>query len=577
MTNHDIVIRMAGTAGEGALVLGEMLAQGFAKSGWDLMLSFSFDAEVRGEKPSYSQLRVSGALPRSQGEAVDLLLGLNRGAVESNLKDLASGGVVIYDGRPIDLFHGEEAYFPALPEGTRGIDLHMELISQKDLGFPSAKNMVALGCLARVLGMPVDVFKTLAETRFKKKGANVIYSNVKALDLGYAHSIGMSPPYAFREKVGSKLLISGNRASSLGAMAGGCTFYAGYPITPATEVMEQLAHDLPALCGTVIQAEDEISALGMVLGASYAGHRALTATSGPGLSLMSEMLGLSEAAEVPAVVLDVQRGGPSTGLPTKPEQSDLDMALYGGHGDTARIVLAPTSVAECFYATGKAMGLAQMYQLPVIILTDQFLAYRRETLDWLDPAGARYGVRLSPTPDELKDYMRYRLTDNGVSPMSVPGEEGGSFVATGLEHNEHGGPAYDTETHRAMSAKRHRKLASAACEKWFFSFGDEGADVGVLAWGSVAGAAREAVDMACASGVKAKGFYTVYLSPLPEAELRAFIGSVKTLIVPELNQTGQFARLIRERFLIAPVSLAVPYAGPFPASIILDEIRCQHA
>jgi 2-oxoglutarate ferredoxin oxidoreductase subunit alpha len=567
---RDVVIRMAGTAGEGALVLGDILAQALAGLGWDLLLYFSFEAEVRGEKPSFSQLRVSDRLPLSQGGSIDLLLGLNKNAFELNLPALSRGGTALYDGRPIDPFSGETPYTPALSEGVRGVSVPFEVISQKEVGFPAAKNMAALGALAKLLGMPYDFIRTLVTRRFARKGEKVTEANLRALELGHSHDI--PAVHDFGKRGGPKLLLSGNRASALGAMSGGLTFFAGYPITPATEVMEYLAGDLPSLGGTVIQAEDEISALGMVLGASFAGARAMTATSGPGLSLMSEMLGLASAAEVPAVVLDVQRGGPSTGLPTRPEQSDLDLALYGGHGDTTRIVLAPTDVEECFHATGMALGLARKYQMPVIVLSDQYLGYRRETMDNLGPEGISHGERLKPAESDLADYKRYRLTENGISPMSVPGEEGGYFVATGLEHDEYGAPAYDPDTHRAMQEKRLRKLKAAGDERWFFRHGPADADVGVMAWGSVVGAAREAVEMANISGAKAALFYTVILNPLPEDEIRGFVKPIRRLIVPELNHTGQFARLLRARFLIEPVSLAWAGAGPFPAHDIYEKI-----
>jgi 2-oxoglutarate/2-oxoacid ferredoxin oxidoreductase subunit alpha len=571
MPQTDIVIRLAGTAGEGALSLGEVLARAFAKLSWELMLSFSFDAEVRGEKPSFSQLRVSDVKPQSQGAKVDLLAALNTEALELNLGELKPGALVVYDGTPIDVFEGEQSYEPKLPEGVSGTAVPLQVISQSKVAFPASKNMAALGALTGILGLPVELVRGLVAGKFARKGDTVIEHNLAAFDLGYEHVKDMPARFSFKERGGPKLMVSGNQAAALGAVAGGCRFFAGYPITPATEVMEQLARDLPSFGGTVVQAEDELAALGMVVGASFAGRRAMTATSGPGLSLMSELLGLCYVAEVPAVVLDVQRGGPSTGLPTRPEQSDLLAALYGSHGGARRIVLAPSSVEECFMAVGRAQGIAERYQMPVVVLTDQFLAYRRETLDVLDPAAAQAGGRVRPDC-EGGLYLRYRITDDGISPMSVPGEPDTLFTATGLEHTESGIPAYDAGTHSMMSGKRASKLVSVAAEKWTGRFGADGADIGVLAWGSVVGAAREAVEIAQARGVKAGGFYSVMLNPLPEEELGEFIRSVKTLIMPELNHTGQFARLIRERFLVEPISLALTPGGPFPVYAILDAI-----
>lgn len=572
MPQKDVVIRLAGTAGEGALSLGEILGRAFARLGWELMLSFSFEAEVRGEKPSYSQLRVSDEKPLSQGGMVDVLVALNKDALLLNLPELAPGGAVIYDGSPIDAFRGVTAYEPSLPGGACGIPVPFEVISQEKIGFPSAKNMAALGAVVRVLGLPSDMVASLVEARFSRKGDIVTGHNLAALGMGHDHLSGLEPLHRFGQRGAPKLMVSGNQACATGAIAGGCRFFAGYPITPATEVMEYMAKELPAFGGTVIQAEDEMAALGMVMGASFAGTRAMTATSGPGLSLMSELVGLASTAEVPAVILDVQRGGPGTGLPTRPEQSDLFLALHCGHGNPPRMVLAPTTVEECYTAAGRAHALAERYQMPVIVLTDQYIAYRRETLDALPPQGAA-DVRVKHAPEELEGYRRYRITETGISPVSIPGEPGGMFVATGLEHSEAGLPAYDAATHIAMMDKRARKLVTASSEKWAHRFGAEDADVGVIAWGGVAGAAMEAVGLACREGIRAAGYYTVFLSPLPEEEMRGFIRSVRRVIVPELNHDGQFARLLRERFLVEPVSLALPLGGPFPVSAILDAIR----
>jgi len=567
----DIVIRIAGTAGEGALSLGDILGQAFGKLGWEMLLSFNFDPEVRGEKPSFSQVRVSDEKVLSQGEEVDVLLAMNGDVLALNIADLAPHGVVVYDGRPIDLFHGEQEFNPALPEGAKGVPVPLDLISESELGFPAAKNMAALGALTRLLGLPQPLMHTLVESRFKRKDERTLTANLKALDIGFER-VGAEPLYSFGERGAPSLVLSGNRASGLGAMAGGLRFYAGYPITPATEVMEQLARDLPSLGGTVVQAEDEISAIGMTLGASFAGLRSMTATSGPGLSLMTELLGLSAMAEVPCVVLDVQRGGPSTGLPTRPEQSDLNLAMTGGHGDTSRMVMAPTNVEECFYAVGRALGLAEKYQAPVIVLTDQYIAYRRETVEALDPSAAMLEAATSPTDEELKDYRRYRITRDGVSPMARPGLEGGYFTATGLEHDEYGRPAYDAATHQAMSDKRARKLDSAMDEKWFHRFGPEDAEVGVITWGGSVGAAREAAQMACDAGVKTAMFYSVFINPLPEDEIREFIKGMRRIIAPEMNHAGQFARILRERFLVEVEPLSVVEGRPISARMIYRKI-----
>ncbi|MER3486786.1 MAG: 2-oxoacid:acceptor oxidoreductase subunit alpha, partial [Chloroflexota bacterium] len=283
-----------------------------------------------------------------------------------------------------------------------------------------------------------------------------------------------------------------------------CRFFAGYPITPASDIMEFLAEALPRVGGAVIQAEDEISAITMCIGASYAGKKAMTSTSGPGFSLMVEALGLATMAEIPVVVVDAQRAGPSTGMPTRHEQGDLYLAAFGGHGEVPRIVLAPTTVADCFYQIINAFNLAEKYQTPVIVLSDTVLAVRTESIEKPDLNKVRIEHRLLYQPNgrtngaaaEGDRYLRYALTESGISPMSLPGMEGGQYVAMGLEHNEIGRPRYDVRTHASMTEKRFRKIIAARQDAPEPErYGDPGAEIGILTWGSTAGAVIEAIDL----------------------------------------------------------------------------------
>jgi 2-oxoglutarate ferredoxin oxidoreductase subunit alpha len=339
--------------------------------------------------------------------------------------------------------------------------------------------------------------------------------------------------------------MSGNEASALGALHAGCRFFAGYPITPSTEILQFVDEWLPKMGGSVVQTEDELAAIGAVVGASFAGVKSMTATSGPGLSLMTEMLGLASMAEVPCVIVDVQRGGPSTGLPTKSEQSDLWQALFGSHGDAPRVVIAASDVEDCFHTTVEAFNIAEEFQVPVIVLTDQSIGQRRETLD---PTRLVHEVidRAVPTAEELEDYKRYKDTPEGYSPMSVPGMKNGIYQTNGLEHDESGRPASMALVHEKMNAKRYRKLKPIR-DKYQRArrYGPAKADLGIVCWGSSKGAVKEAVLMAEARGEKVAAFIPEMIFPFPKRAFEEFLKSVRQVLVIEISFAAQFYKYLR--------------------------------
>ncbi|HEX7830422.1 MAG TPA: 2-oxoacid:acceptor oxidoreductase subunit alpha, partial [Thermoanaerobaculia bacterium] len=413
----------------------------------------------------------------------------------------------------------------------------------KAAGAPSAKNIVALGLLASLFALPMDSIRTAMRKRFRKRDASVIDANIRALDIG----AGIAAPRlrdAGNESGPARLLMSGNEATAFAALHAGCSFFAGYPITPSTEVLQLLGEWLPKIGGTCLQTEDELAAIGAVVGASFAGSKAMTATSGPGLSLMSEMLGLSSIAEIPSVVMNVQRGGPSTGIPTKSEQSDLFHAIYGGHGDMPRVVLGCSDVEDSFHTTVDAFNIAEEFQLPVIVLSDQLIAQRRETID---SASFIHDVVSRRIPLELNDsYQRYAMTDDGVSPMSIPGIAGGMYQTNGLEHDEEGRPSSMFVTHERMNAKRHRKLEAIAHKYPLYRrFGVHDPEVGILCWGSSAGPVAEAIEVMNAMNAGVAAFVPRILSPLPLRELQAFIDSCARIVIIELSFEQQFHRYLR--------------------------------
>jgi 2-oxoglutarate ferredoxin oxidoreductase subunit alpha len=378
---------------------------------------------------------------------------------------------------------------------------------------------------------------------------------------------------------------------ALGALVAGCRRYAGYPITPATDIMEFLADELPKLGGAVIQAEDEIAAIGMVLGSSYAGQKSMTATSGPGISLMTEMLGLAAMAEIPAVVVDCQRSGPSTGMPTRHEQGDLNIAVYGGHGSIQRIVLAPTSVTDCFWTTIDAFNLAEEFQMPAIVLQDTVLAVRTEAIPRPDlgqvklvnrrtfayrddPNGPGYDATSGP-----ERYLRYQITPDGISPMAIPGTPGGAYVATGLEHTQASNTSSDARNHSAMTDKRFSKLRAAVLKAPpAHEYGDPSAEIGFLTWGSTLGVVVEAIDRLAEQGIKAHALAPRMVWPLPTHQLDPFLAGKKTVIVPEVNYQGQFAQLLKTHYQNVEFTSLNVYGGqPFDVSRIVEALSPQPA
>ena len=299
-----------------------------------------------------------------------------------------------------------------------------------------------------------------------------------------------------------KLVVDGNDMCAAAAIFAGCEFFGGYPITPSSEIMQFFGREVWKHGGTMLQAEDEIAGIGAVVGASFAGKKAMTATSGPGMSLKTEMLGLATIAELPLVCVNVQRGGPSTGIPTKSEQSDLLQACFSAHGDVLRPVLAPISVADTFGMTVEAFNVAEQYQTPVILLSDQEIAQRKETVDPIDTRAFQVVERRRPSGAELEKYERFKATESGVSPISHPGMPGGNYLASGIEHNERGAPTASGEVHARMNDKRLRKLEPLKQRRDLFLIeGDPQAPLALVAWGSVAGTAREAVRLARQEGI----------------------------------------------------------------------------
>jgi 2-oxoglutarate/2-oxoacid ferredoxin oxidoreductase subunit alpha len=583
VARQDLVIRIAGEAGEGVSITGQMVTQATARAGYYVLTDSVPPAEIKGGY-SFYQIRLAEHRLRSRGDSVDVLLAFNQEAFDNSIEQLRVGGILIYDSAELS---------PPESDRYRSYSVPLTDIAKNQVELALSKNMVAVGVVGGLFGLDVEhIHRLLRESKLAKKGADILTKNLKAVDLGYQYvaehvaergSLEVRP-----SKLEGRVVLSGNHAVALGALVAGCRRYAGYPITPATDIMEFLAEELPRLGGAVVQAEDEIAAIGMVLGASYSGQKSMTATSGPGISLMTEMLGLASMAEIPAVVINCQRAGPSTGMPTRHEQGDLNLAVYGAHGEVQRAVLAPTSVMDCFSVTIDAFNLAEEFQVPVIVLQDTVLAVRTESIPRPDVAGATIVNRRTFAYQDDQDgrghgydaasgperYLRYQITSDGVSPMAIPGTPGGAYVATGLEHTQAANTSSDARNHAAMTEKRFRKMdgilhkAPPAHE-----YGDPSADIGFLTWGSTLGAVAEAIDQLAAQGIRAHALAPRMVWPLPTHQIDPFLQNKRVVIVPEVNYSGQFAQLLKTHYQNVEFTRLNIYGGqPFSVARIVEAV-----
>jgi len=530
-----LIFRVEGEGGRGGSVVGEILARSAARQGFHIQCSRAFPAEIKGGR-AWFQFKVSSNDQTWWGGEPHLTLADGKGSewvISLTRKD------------------GDPLRAPLSPA-----------VIAKSLGEARSSNMVALGFLAEALGLDEPLVEAVAQKRLSRRGepnphiSESIAAGYKAgRDAGWFHWTVKAP-----EVKGRRLVLNGNEAIALGALAAGVRFFCGYPITPASSILEMMLKELPDLGGVAIQMEDEMAALAACLGASYAGKRAMCATSGPGFALMSELLNLAVVSEVPITVVDVQRSGPATGQPSKSEQGDLLYALHGSPGDSPRLVLAPSTVEEAFYLTHRAVNLAEEFQMPVIVLSDAALSNRIEAIpepDWESlPRSNRARVQAGNDDDYAAAFERYLLTPTGVSPTSLPGRDDLPFVAAGMEHSSTGSPAGDAAAHQAMSAKRLRKVGSArailAAEPPYNGLG-KGARVGVVGWGSTAGAIEEARRILKRQGVRLATAQIRHLNPLPVEQLREWMRSLERIIVAEENQSGQLASLIRH---LAPERMA---------------------
>jgi len=554
---QSLSIAFVGSGGAGALTAGSLLLEAAGAAGWQGLLVRTVGAQIRGGEAA-ALVRLANHPIEGLPDRLDLLIGIDWLNAQRFGAEIEVGpqSLVISDPR------GGEP-----PKGIAAAGARVVAIPMKEMAkaIPDGRpNMIALGLAGKLLGLDEHEFSALLEKRLAEKGQASIDASRASLKAGYDAArdldlgLRLAPP---KPDSNRKWLVSGNEAAALGAIRGGIRFAAAYPITPATEILEWLAPNLTKVGGVLLQAEDELAAINMIIGASYGGTPALTATSGPGLSLMIEALGLATAAEIPIVVIDVMRGGPSTGIPTKSEQADLNIAVYGCHGDAPHLVLAPQSVGDCLFTTQWATYLAETLQTPAIVLSDQFVGQTRAVVE--RPADVAFiGQRFKAT-EVAGEYKRYALVANGVSPMAIPGLRGAQYTADGLTHTERGIPTSSAADHQIQLDKRRDKLEH-------FNYGHHWAriegtgDLAVIAWGSVTGAVREAIARAAQDGIEVSLVAPRLLSPARPEQFAAALQGKKRVLVVEQSHGAQFHRYLRAHYDLPAAVRVFNRPGPLP-------------
>ena len=551
---QEAVIRIAGNSQDGIQAIGGFLARLAGRSEQEVMTFMTIPSTISGG-PSIFQVRIGSGEVLSAGDEADMLLCFYQHSYEDHIKSIKLGGIVLYDSDHV-------TPKPEWMETYRHVGVAISSLTVEAIGGTGrdkGKNIYAMGLLAKIYDLNVPKLTKLIEERFTGKDASVVANALTCFNAGYSHSLeNLLKSYQFypsEGKGGHQVVMNGNEALAFGLIAAGVRFGAGYPITPWSDIMELLRRELPKYGGTFVQTEDEIAAISMAIGSSYSGRVAVTGSSGPGISLKTEALGWASMAEMPLVIVDVQRGGPSTGMPTNVEQSDLNIACFGGHGDSPRVVLAPASVEDCFYTAIEAVNIARKYSTPVISLTDQGIATRIEAFQ--EPDLSKVCQDISPDFTPVPDHKPYDLSAaNGITRHVAPGTRIGSGkypIVTGLEHDELGHPTGSPKLHEQMTAKRRNKLKKLGADlPTPTTIGPNEGQILLVGWGSALGPISEAVSRGRSTGDAISGLHIKHINPLPNC-LEEIFKCFHHIFVVELNDEGlygygQFAQLLRARY-----------------------------
>jgi 2-oxoglutarate ferredoxin oxidoreductase subunit alpha len=574
----EAVIRIAGNSQDGIQSIGGFLARLAGRSEQDVMTFMTIPSTISGG-PSIFQVRIGTGEVRSAGDEADVLLAFYQHSYKDHIGALKKGGIVLYDS---DHVTPDPELVPVYHHvGVPISGLTVEAIG--GTGREKGKNLFAMGLLAKMFDLNVPKLERLINERFAGKDGGIAETAIMAFNSGYAYSVQkLVETFQFldADTRGTQVVMNGNEALAFGFITAGVRFGAAYPITPWSDVMEILRRELPKYGGTFVQCEDEIASVCMAIGASYGGRVAVTGSSGPGISLKTEAIGWAVMAEMPVVIVDVQRGGPSTGLPTNVEQSDFNIACIGGHGDSPRVVLAPGNVEDCFYTAIEAVNIARKYSVPVIILTDQAIATRIEAFEEPDLKSLAQDIPPDFTP--VAEHKPYDLSaPGGITRHLPPGTRiaSGKYpIVTGLEHDEFGHPTGSPKLHMQMNAKRRNKLRVLASElPKPVVYGASEGDVLLIGWGSTMGPLHEAVDRAKEQGRTLSTLNIRALNPLPDG-LEEIFRKFRRIFVVELNDEGlyghgQFATLLRSRYLINFESITKTDGLAFRVREILEQVQ----
>jgi len=553
-TISDISVMIAGQAGDGVLFTGNVLAKILKREGWEIVTYRDFPSNIRGEATNYT-IRASQKKIYGRSDTIDVLLAFDCDAIIRHLPSMAKGSILLCEG--IDLAKH-------VSPSDKGVVYHqfpIRQLAKERFGSEIFKNMIVLGALCYILDLETTiVHKIIREAFLEKKGESIVQKNIQAVKLGCEQAEKIVQPeekHSLKKRTHSpKLFISGDEAIAFGALAAGCRFFAAYPICPASEIWQWLVKVFPRYNGLVVQTEDEIAAINMALGASYTGVRAMTSTSGPGASLMMEGFSLAGMTEIPLVIVIVQRAGPSTGLPTKSEQADLNQWVYGAHGDFPRIVLSPGTIEECFTFTVKAFNLADKYQMPVVLLTEQDYGQNLRTTEKFNLSKIKIDRGKLLSQEELlqiENYKRYKFTRDGISPRVLPSMTNGIHMVESNEHDEKGYREEDPRNRNRMMEKRMKKLKTAGKDLipprlW----GESEAETGIIGFGSTLGPIREAMGQLQERSLETKYLQIRTLWPFHTEEVEEFLAGCRRVFVVENNYSGQLSSLIKGQVIGCP-------------------------
>jgi len=562
----DYTIKIGGEAGQGLQTIGYILARVLVRSGYHVFANQDYESRIRGGH-NFFQVRFSDEKVLSPSEGIDILVALDRTSIEEHRKDLRGDGMILYDPESMKVRY-EDPLFLDVP--MQGLAINA--------GGRVTMNTVAVGAVLGMLNHDLGILEDVLRETFIRKGSDVVGANIKAGRLGYEYAKDNCKRCAFVLSKGDgkrRMLISGNEALAIGAINAGCKFISAYPMTPSTGIITYMASKAEEFSIVAEQAEDEIAAINMAIGASFTGVRAMTATSGGGFCLMTEGVSLAGMTETPLVIVLAQRPGPATGLPTRTEQGELFFALFSGHGEFPRAVLAPRDAEDAFYTIQKAFNIAEKYQTVVFVMSDQHLADSYWSVDGLDPERVRIERGLLGDGEVDEAYLRHRITETGVSPRAIPGQAGRAIVVTDSdEHDEEGHIIEDAMMRKAMMEKRMKKQEGIASEiSMPLLYGGEGADVLLIGWGSTYGALKEAVDLLHRNGIKASMLHFNEIWPFPHGAV-GLIRSAGMVYTVENNFTGQLRRLIRMETGIDLDGSITRYDGrPFTAGEIVRRVE----